>query len=74
MADDPQPTPPKSEGARWLGYLGLAVGLGAVVLTVDSGSVSVMGFSFDVAVIVIAGLAFLGGILAGRFGPRSGDL
>ncbi|WP_062311358.1 hypothetical protein [Demequina rhizosphaerae] len=64
----------RSVNLRWLGYLGLVLGFGAVVLTVDSGSVSVMGFSFDVSVPIIAALAFLGGILGGRFGPKQGDL
>ncbi|WP_062521813.1 hypothetical protein [Demequina silvatica] len=69
-----QPEPERSVNVRWLGYLGLVVGVGAVVLTVDSGSVSVLGFSFDVSVPIIAALAFLGGILGGRYGPKQGDL
>lgn len=59
---------------RWLGYLGLVLGFGAVALTVDSGSVSVLGFSFPVSVPIIAAIAFAGGILGGRFGPRPGAL
>ena len=63
-----------SPSMRWLGYLGLVLGFGAVALTVDSGSVSVLGFSFPVSVPIIAALAFAGGILGGRFGPRPGAM
>ncbi len=63
-----------SVNMRWLGYLGLILGFGAVALTVDSGSVSVLGFSFPISVPIIAAVAFAGGILGGRFGPRPGAL
>ena len=67
-------TPEVGLNVRWLGYLGLVLGVGAVVLTVDSGSVSILGFSFPVSVPIIAAVAFGGGILGGRFGPRPGAL
>ncbi|MDN4478587.1 hypothetical protein [Demequina lignilytica] len=76
---DKTPAPQASGGVpsvnvRWLGYLGLVLGFGAVALTVDSGSVSVLGFSFPISVPLIAAIAFAGGILGGRFGPRPGAL
>ncbi|WP_062304951.1 hypothetical protein [Demequina subtropica] len=78
MPDQKQPGPPpepaRSTGFTFLGYLGLILGLGAVALTVDSGSVEVLGFSFDWPVMLIAAVAFVGGLLAARFGPRKGDL
>ena len=55
-----------SPSMRWLGYLGLVLGFGAVALTVDSGSVSVLGFSFPVSVPIIAALAFAGAGLRHR--------
>ncbi len=74
MAQKPPASDQSSVNLRWLGYLGLVLGFGAVVLTVDSGSVSILGFSFPVSVPIIAAIAFAGGILGGRFGPRPGDL
>ncbi|WP_296666233.1 hypothetical protein [Demequina sp.] len=74
MADDRKPGAEPGVNLRWLGYLGLVLGFGAVVLTVDSGTVSVLGFGFPISVPIIAGIAFLGGILGGRFGPRAGSL
>ena len=74
MIDKNPPAGATSVNLRWLGYLGLALGLGAVVLTVDSGSVSVAGLGLDVAVPIIAAVAFLGGLLGGRYGPTKGDL
>lgn len=78
MPTDPQRPKPTGDtrgiNMRWLGYLGLVIGAGAIVLTVDSGSVAVLGLSVNVSVPIIAALAFLGGILGGRFGPKSGDL
>ncbi|SEJ64426.1 hypothetical protein [Demequina mangrovi] len=74
MAESKAPDSVASPALRWLGYLGLLLGFGTVVLTVDSGSVSVMGFSFDIAVPIIAAVAFVGGMLAARFGPRKGEL
>ncbi|WP_062465168.1 hypothetical protein [Demequina soli] len=79
MAEQKKPAqPPEGSSGnpnlKLLGYLGLILGFGAVALTVDSGSVTVLGFSFPVAVPIIAAIAFVGGLLAGRFPPRKGDL
>ena len=74
MPDSTPPRPETSVNMRWLGYLGLVLGLGAVVLSVDAGSVTLMGISFPVAVPIVAAVAFVGGLLGGRFGPRPGEL
>ncbi len=78
MAQNSSSGPPAGDepgvNVRWLGYLGLVLGLGAVVLTVDSGSVTVLGFSFPIAVPILVAVAFAGGVLGGRYGPRPGAL
>ncbi|WP_062390090.1 hypothetical protein [Demequina iriomotensis] len=68
------PEPAKRPAFTFLGYLGLLLGFGAVALTVDSGSVTVLGFSFSWPVPAIAAVAFVGGLLAARFGPTRGNL